>query len=88
MNRKRLMYKLGVLIAVAGLAACGSESGEEAATSDATTVARFVDADAEFPQIEFPGGALSLNDRCPVRKNKLNTRVPPVYVNGKPVGFC
>lgn len=33
-------------------------------------------------------GQMTLNDRCPVRRAKLNSRVPPVLVNGRPIGFC
>jgi hypothetical protein len=42
-----------------------------------------------FPAIRyFEGGLVSQNDRCAVRKVKLNTKMPPVYVNGRPIGFC
>lgn len=34
------------------------------------------------------GTELSLNDRCPVRKAALNPRMRPVWVNGRPIGFC
>ena len=30
----------------------------------------------------------SINDRCPVRHDPLNDQVPPLYVNGRPLGFC
>ena len=30
----------------------------------------------------------SINDRCPVRKSPLNPAVAPVYVHGRPIGFC
>jgi hypothetical protein len=33
-------------------------------------------------------GEVTLNDRCPVRLAKLNGRIPPLRVNGHPVGFC
>jgi len=41
-----------------------------------------------FPRLEYADEQVSVNDRCPVRKVKLNLRVAPVYVNGRPVGFC
>jgi hypothetical protein len=41
-----------------------------------------------FPRLVFGDGLISLNDRCIVRKTKLNPKMPPVYVNGRPVGFC
>jgi hypothetical protein len=30
------------------------------------------------------GEDLTVNDRCPVRKSRLNTKMPPVWVNGRP----
>ncbi len=45
-------------------------------------------SDAEHPRVQYADSLVSLNDRCIVRQNKLNTRIPPVYVNGKPIGFC
>jgi hypothetical protein len=50
--------------------------------------AAYTDTTAEFPHLRYRNGWESLNDRCPVRKGKLNLRLPPVYVNGHPVGFC
>lgn len=51
-------------------------------------VPSYVDPQAEKPHILFDDSQVSLNDKCPVRKVKLNLRMPPVYVNGKPIGFC
>ena len=49
----------------------------------------YTDEAAEFPKILFDDGEqVSLNDRCPVRKVKLNRKMPPVWINGRPVGFC
>jgi hypothetical protein len=42
----------------------------------------------EFPRILFADADVSANDRCPVKKNKLNRSMDPVFVNGEPVGFC
>jgi len=50
--------------------------------------AELVDADAAFPRVRFADGLVSENDRCPVTKRKLSIHFPPVYVNGKPIGFC
>lgn len=33
-------------------------------------------------------GLVSLNDYCPVRGDALNGHVEPIYVNGRPIGFC
>lgn len=45
-------------------------------------------ADPEHPRIKYADSLISLNDRCMVRKSKLNPKVRPVYVNRQPVGFC
>jgi hypothetical protein len=62
--------------------------------------AAFVDADGThesltrdtlrnaFPHLKLTGGAITLNDRCPVRKAPLNRRLPTLFVNGHPIGFC
>ncbi len=45
--------------------------------------------DATHPRVRYLDGQLSRNDKCGVQLgNKLNRRVPPVYVNGQPIGFC
>ncbi len=31
---------------------------------------------------------LSVNDRCPVMDDRLSEQVEPLYVNGRPLGFC
>jgi hypothetical protein len=38
--------------------------------------------------VKFGDGSLSENDLCPVTKRKLSPAFPPVYVNGRPIGFC
>jgi hypothetical protein len=45
-------------------------------------------ADLEHPKIRYTDTLVSLNDRCPVRTGKLSTTYKPVYVNGRPIGFC
>jgi len=41
------------------------------------------------PRVRYLDGQVSLNDSCAIRRgSKLSRRVPPMYVNGKPVGFC
>lgn len=45
--------------------------------------------DPAHPRVRTVEGTLSLNDSCMIRVgNKLSRRVPPMYVNGQPVGFC
>lgn len=50
---------------------------------------RFITTDdAEFPRVQYADSLYSLNDQCIVRLRKLSLRIPPVYVNGLPIGFC
>ena len=44
--------------------------------------------DRDHPRLKYADSLESLNDRCIVRKAKLNLKMRPVYVNGQPVGFC
>lgn len=44
--------------------------------------------DPQHPRIEFSDSLVSLNTQCPVRGGKLSLRYKPVYVNGRPIGFC
>ncbi len=40
-------------------------------------------------RLRFVDGQVSRNDSCMIRLgNRLNPKVPPMYVNGEPVGFC
>lgn len=40
-------------------------------------------------RLRFADGRVSLNDLCMIRlANDLNPAIPPLYVNGRPVGFC
>ena len=50
--------------------------------------AAYTDTALAFPRLRFADGSLSLNDKCPVRKVKLNPRLAPLFVNGRPIGFC
>ncbi len=65
------------LAAVLGLPACNSSPHAYVADDPET-----------FPRVQFQNGSVSRNDRCPVRKNKLSRGFDPLYVNGRPVGFC
>lgn len=50
--------------------------------------ARYIDEGDSLPRIEYADGSVTLNDRCMVRQVKLNPKLPPVFVNGLPIGFC
>jgi len=45
-------------------------------------------SDLHHPKVRYADSLVSLNDRCPVRHGTLNPTYAPVYVNGRPVGFC
>jgi len=44
--------------------------------------------DLEHPKVQYADSTVSMNDHCPVRHGKLNMAYKPVYVNGRPIGFC
>lgn len=76
---------LGLLSACAGEPPRGAAGPPEPLMTRAATV---VDTTAEYPRLRYEDGMVSLNDRCPVRRVRLNPKMPPVRVNGHPVGFC
>ena len=55
----------------------------------AITMGSYVNPEDSFPRLRyFDTDLVSINDRCAVRKTRLNPKMPPIYVNGRPVGFC
>lgn len=66
---------------------CAKEE-EELVIADDSAFAAFTDTSLALPPLRFPDGQVTLNDRCPVRKVRLNPRMPAVYVNQHPIGFC
>ena len=41
------------------------------------------------PRLRYRDGQVSRNESCAIRlPNKLNPAIPPMYVNGSPIGFC
>jgi len=50
---------------------------------------RFVpQRDKLHPKLKYADSLVSVNDRCAVREGALSPTIRPVYVNGRPVGFC
>lgn len=41
-----------------------------------------------FQKLKFADSLTSVNDRCVITHNRLNSAIHPLYVNGQPVGFC
>jgi hypothetical protein len=64
--------------------------GFAATLAAAVSVAQVVvpTKDPQHPRIRYQDSLLSLNDRCMVRGGTLNPTFRPVYINGRPVGFC
>jgi len=50
--------------------------------------AQYIDGPDTLPRIQYADGSVTPNDRCMVRQVKLNRKLPPVFVNGLPIGFC
>jgi hypothetical protein len=45
--------------------------------------------DPAHPRVRYLDGQLAESESCAVQLGKkLSRRVPPVYVNGRPIGFC
>jgi hypothetical protein len=45
--------------------------------------------DPERPRLRYLDGQVSSNTSCAIRRgNRLNPRVPPMRINGVPIGFC
>ncbi len=85
---KRVVVRFLGTAGVIALAVLSINCSEQKAAlvKDTGTVA-YADS-SEFPRLIFADGQTSMNDRCMVRMAKLNRKMPPIYVNGRPVGFC
>ncbi|MEZ4651271.1 MAG: hypothetical protein R3E97_21265 [Candidatus Eisenbacteria bacterium] len=82
---RRLALFSSALVA-ATLVACAEK--EATVLVDDSGLATRVDTSLALSPLLYPDGQLTLNDRCPVRKVGLNPRMPAIYVNQHPVGFC
>jgi hypothetical protein len=86
MNRRSQRYLAVVAVLLVAFLACSKKSKD--GKKDYMVLGEYVSQDS-LPRLRyFDGNQVSLNDRCAVRKVKLNPKMPPVYVNGQPVGFC
>lgn len=89
-KRRSAQWALPVCVVLV-IGACSGEHRDEPpteGTSNMGAMARYVDGSDSLPRIQYANGLVTLNDRCMVRQKKLSLRLPPVYVNGEPVGFC
>jgi hypothetical protein len=85
MNRPIQATMILFVMGVAVFAACSKKDKPV----EYEALGEFVEAQDSFPRVRyFDTNLVSINDRCAVRKVKLSTKMPAVYVNGQPVGFC
>jgi hypothetical protein len=84
--KRQSSYLIAATIAVGVLAvACSKKEPEK----EYMVLGEYESVQDTLPRVRyFDGNQVSLNDRCAVRKTKLNAKMPPVYVNGQPIGFC
>ncbi|MBK7143169.1 MAG: hypothetical protein IPH75_13930 [bacterium] len=88
MWRKTTLPLLLLSAIVALLFGCGQQQQAQPQLLDDIGIAAFTDSTLDFPPMQYANGQLTINDRCPVRKVPLNRRLSPLFVNGKPLGFC
>ena len=88
---QRLIAVAAVAMAILLCVGWAAGDGGDAARQDVEqprAMARYVNLTDSLPRLIFADGLVSLNDRCMVRRVKLNPKMPPIYVSGEPVGFC
>ena len=78
----RLAAVLGC--ALVGIAASAVRPGVTPATAQVMVQTK----DPAHPRVRYADSLLSLNDRCMVRQGTMNPMFKPVYITGRPVGFC
>lgn len=78
------LFWIGALVAVIS----GCADSDPPQPIEETFEAALIDTSTDFSHLRYANGEISLNDRCPIRRNKLNPKVRPLFVNGRPMGFC
>ena len=91
--RKTAVFLVAAVVGVGALTLACSKKDEQAQQTEPEreymVLGEFVTLEDTLPRIlYYEDGMVSINDRCAVRKIKLNPKMPPIYVNGQPVGFC
>ena len=82
-------HRSTVLVAAALALACSKQKEEAMSTMPAVVYGEFIAPEDSLQRMRyFETGLVGMNDRCAVRKVRLNPKMPPVYVNGQPIGFC
>ncbi len=79
-------------IALAGTVIAGCGAGEQLDPRARLPVpvagATLENDQEERGRLVLPDGSKTENDRCIVTQMRLSPELPPVWVNGKPIGFC
>ena len=90
MNRPAVfLTAVAVIAGMLGFACSKKQEAQKTPEKDYMVMGELVSPEDSMPRVRyFDDGQVSLNDRCAVRKVKLNPKMPPVYVNGQPIGFC
>ncbi len=86
MWRRTMLAALSLVVALALVIGCGTEKTAQQVAD--IGVAVYTDSTLDFPPMQYSNGQVTINDRCPVRKVPLNRSLTPIFVNGKPLGFC
>ncbi len=77
------------ILVVASIVAVACSGKPEEAKKEHVVFGEYVQPEDSFPRMRYlESGLIAPNDRCAVRKVRLNPKMPPVYVNGRPIGFC
>ncbi|HXV14164.1 MAG TPA: hypothetical protein VEC56_08150 [Candidatus Krumholzibacteria bacterium] len=83
------LHRSIALVATVAALACGKGEQASEPAKEHVVFGEFIAPEDSFPKIRYyEAGLVSPNDRCAVRKVRLNVKMPPVYVNGRPIGFC
>jgi hypothetical protein len=82
LRRSRIAGVLTAAAVAAGIGLAARTTPPAAAQSFVPT------ADPNHPKVMYADSLISMNDRCVVRQGTLNPNYLPVYINGRPVGFC
>jgi hypothetical protein len=85
--RRLVMNKRSAFVVVAAVAVLACSEKKEP-PREHVVFGEYIQPEDSFPKLRYFEGQVSLNDRCAVRKVRLNSKMPPVYVNGRAVGFC
>ena len=89
MFSRLLLMCCSAMLATAALAAEPAETKPDHPQPAVEPFAEFVTPSDSLPKLRyFADDKITLNDRCPVRRVRLNPKMGASYVNNQPVGFC